>query len=106
MRAGGLRKHRIEIQAYTEVRNEFGERVKAWTTVITTNADATYKDGVALLENREAFTEYRIDFFIRQYHDVNDTMRVIFAGSKYKIEAVLPNPDKQLITLKTRKINE
>lgn len=106
MRAGGLRKHRIEIQSRTETVNEFGERVKDWATVITTRADATYRDGVALMENREAFTEYRIDFYIRQYHQVDDTMRVLFAGGKYKVEAVLPNPDKQLLTLKTSKINE
>lgn len=106
MRAGGLRKYRIEIQSFIETKNEFGERVKAWTTVITTNADATYKDGVSMLENREAFTEYRIDFFIRQYHQVDEKMRVLFAGGKYRIEAVLPNPDKQLKTLKTSKINE
>lgn len=106
MRAGGLRKYRIEIQEQTEIVNEFGERVKDWATVITTNADATYNSGIAQMENRELFTEYQVDFYIRQYHVVNETMRVLFSGKKYKIEAVLPNPDKQLKTLKTRKINE
>ncbi len=106
MRAGGLRKYRIEIQAQTETKNEFGERAKSWATVITTNADATYNSGIAQMENRELFTEYQIDFYIRQYHNVDESMRVLFAGGKYKIEAVLPNPDKQMKILKTRKINE
>lgn len=99
-------KHRIEIQANTETVNEFGERVKSWTTVITTKADILFKDGTSTMRNQEVFTDYKVDFRIRTYHVVDETMRVVFGGKKYTVEAVLPNYEKSLTLLKTKLLNE
>ena len=105
MRAGGL-KHRIEIQSNIETINEFGERVRTWATTITTKADVLHKDGTSTMKNQEVFTEYKVDFRVRNYHQVNENMQIIFSGKKYKIEVVLPNYEKNLTLLKTSKINE
>ena len=105
MRAGGL-KHRIEIQSNIETINEFGERVKSWETTITTKADILFKDGSSTMKNQEVFTEYKVDFRVRNYHQVNENMQIIFSDKKYKIEAVLPNYEKSMTLLKTTKINE
>lgn len=105
MRAGGL-KHRIEIQSNVKTINEYGERVKVWTTTITTKADVLHKDGTSTMKHGEAFTDYKVDFRVRKYHQVDETMRILFDGKKYKIEAVLPNYERSLTLLKTSKINE
>lgn len=105
MRAGGL-KHRIEIQSNIETINEFGERVRTWATTIATKADVLHKDGTSTMKHGEVFTDYKVDFRVRKYHQIDETMRILFGGKKYKIEAVLPNYEKNLTLLKTSKINE
>lgn len=105
MRAGGL-KHRIEIQSNIETINEFGERIKTWTTTITTKSDVLFESGTGTMKHGEVFTDYKVGFRIRNYHQVDENMRILFGGKKYKVEAVLPNFEKSMTLLKTAKINE
>ncbi len=105
MRAGGL-KHRIEIQSNIETINEFGERVREWTTTITTKADILFKDGTGQMKHGEVFTDYKVDFRVRKYHHVDETMRILFDGNIYRVEAVLPNFEKNLKLVKAIKLNE
>lgn len=105
MRAGGL-KHRIEIQSDVETINEYGERVRTWETTITTKADVVFESGTGTMKHGEVFTDYKVGFRIRKYHQVDENMRIIFEGRKYKIEAVIPNYEKSMTLIKTTKINE
>lgn len=106
MRAGGLRKHTIDIQSNIETINEFGERIRTWTTTITTKSDVLFESGTGTMKHGEVFTDYKVGFRIRKYHQVDETMRIIFEGKKYKIEAVIPNYEKSMTLIKTTKIND
>ena len=105
MRAGGL-KHRVEIQSNIEVVDEYGARVKTWATTITTKADILFKDGSSAMKHGEVFTDYKVDFRVRKYHEVDETMRIMYKGDIYRIEAVLPNFEKNMKLIKTTKYNE
>ncbi len=105
MRAGGL-KHRIEIQANIESVNEFGERVKTWATTVATKADIVFRDGTSVMKHGEVFTDYKVDFRVRKYHHVDETMRILFDSNIYRVEAVLPNFEKNLKLVKAIKLNE
>lgn len=106
MRAGGLRRNRIEIQKHVEVKNEYGERVKVWTKHIETRADIDFKSGARRQDMHEMTTSYNFDFRIRIYHEVDESMRILYKGKKYRIEAILPHQDKQMQTLIGKRINE
>lgn len=106
MRAGGLRKYRIEIQRSSESENRFGEREKIWETAVETKADVISKSGTRINDVHELTPFYSVDFRIRQYHEVDEKMRVIFNGKKYRILAIPPITDKQMKTLICELINE
>lgn len=106
MRAGGLRRNRIEIQRSIETVNKYGERVPDWQTVIETKADVLHKSGARILDVHELTPSYSVDFRIRKYHKVDEEMRVILKEKKYRILAILPDEEKQMITLSTELINE
>ena len=44
----------------------------------------------------EIFTSYTVDFRIRIQHQVTEKMRVLYKGTPYDIEAVIPNYDHRL----------
>lgn len=98
--------HPITIQALTETVNEYGERKKTWTTQVETKADVLHRDGRVETKNSEIFTSYTVDFRIRIYHSVTEKMRVLYKGVAYNIEAVIPNYDLKMQTLKTVKVND
>ena len=105
MRAGVLL-YPITIQALTETVNEYGERKKTWTTQVETKADILHRDGRVETKNSEIFTSYTVDFRIRIQPQVTEKMRVLYKGTPYDIEAVIPNYDLRMLTLKTVKVND
>lgn len=105
MRAGGL-KYQITIQSPIEKKSDFGSVEKEWKDTIVTRADVIWLNGARVKDINELLSTYKVEFRIRRYHNVNEKMRVLYAGSKYRIEAILPNDSKQMLTLVTEKINE
>lgn len=105
MRAGGLRKYRIEIQNSVETVDKYGGRVKEWQTQIKTKADILFKSGTRINDVHELTPFYSLDFRIRHYHEVNEKMRVLFDGKKYRILAIPPVTEKQYKTLICELIN-
>ena len=106
MRAGGLRHHVIEIQKPVTVKDDYGAMVDTWVTHITTRADIDFKRGERVLDIHEKTSSYSVDFRIRRYHEVDETMRVLFNGRKYRINFIPPIVDRQMQVLSTTLINE
>lgn len=106
MRAGGLRHSRIEIQQNVETTSKSGARQYRWATMITTNADIDFRSGARKLDMHEMTNTYTVDFRIRKYHVVNEKMRILYAGNKYAIQAILPSIDKQMQTIVAKNSNE
>lgn len=106
MRAGGLRRARIQILNYTEAPNDYGARTKSWLPYISTNADIDFISGSRRQDMYEMTTSYTVDFRIRIYHRVDESMRIRYKDKYYRIEAILPNEDKQMQTIVGKLINE
>ena len=99
-------KHRIEIQKSVGVKDGFGDVVKSWQKHIETKADVLFKSGNRVKENYEIAPAYDVEFRVRKYHDVDEKMRVVYLGKKYRIKAIMPNTEKQMLTIITEWINE
>ncbi|MDD4391045.1 MAG: phage head closure protein [Eubacteriales bacterium] len=105
MRAGGL-KYPIEIYKNEDVRDEFGSKKKIWVKHITTRADIYWEKGRRIRDIEEMISSYTVQFRIRDYHKVDESMRVKYQGFFYRIEAIIPSDEKMMLTLMTEKVNE
>lgn len=105
MKAGGL-KYSIEILKAKDSRDEFGASKTIWETHISTRADIYWEKGSRIRDIEEMVSSYAVQFRIRNYHQVDESMRVKYKGSLYRIEAIIPSDAKMMTTLMTEKINE
>lgn len=99
MRAGELR-HRIELQAHTQERDEWNTPLPAaWNTFATIWADVRHLSGTESIKAMAETSTVRASCRVRYRTDVNAGHRVIFEGKIYDIEAVLPGADRRHVDL-------
>ena len=77
-----------------------------WKDAISTRAQVTYNSGNRQNQNNEIIHCYTVTFTIRLYHKVNEQMRIIWNGNKYRILSINRELYKQSITIVTELINE
>lgn len=102
----GVLNNIITIQEPTVIQNEFGANAIEWTDLITTRAQVTYNSGSRVNENNEVIFNYEKIFTIRVYHQINERMRIIWEGKKYRILSIEEDKHKQKLTIRTELINE
>ncbi|KAA5365073.1 phage head closure protein [Phocaeicola dorei] len=83
MRAG-LLTETILLQESVLVKNEFGATSMEWVDYLQTRANIKFNSGNRVNQNNEIFTSYTLTFTIRYYHKVNEQMRIIYQGKKYR----------------------
>lgn len=105
MRAGLLRET-IKIEMPVTVKDDFGSSYTNWEDVVTTRTKVDYNSGDRQTPNNEIFHSQTVTFTIRHYHSVNESMRVIYKGKKYRILSICSDTLKQSTTIKTELINE
>lgn len=105
MRAGQLREA-ILIQNSTIMKDGYGADSLQWVDVISTRAKVTYATGSRENQNNEIVYSCTIQFTIRYYHDVLESMRIIWREKKYRIISINKELDKQSITIITELVNE
>lgn len=105
MRAG-LLNYLISIQAPVVVKDVYGANGIDWRDIISTRAQVTYNTGNRQNQNNEIIHCYTVTFTIRLYHRVNEKMRIIWNGNKYRILSINRELNKQSITIVTELINE
>lgn len=99
MRAGELR-HRIELQAHTQERDEWNTPLPAaWNTYATIWADVRHLGGVEAIRAGAETSVVKASCRIRWRDDVTAGHRVLHAGKVYDIEAVLPGADRRHVDL-------
>ncbi|SKB43538.1 Phage head-tail joining protein [Macellibacteroides fermentans] len=54
----------------------------------------------------EIVNTYNITFTVRNYHSINETMRIIWKGKYYRIISILPDKYKQSTDIIGELINE
>lgn len=102
----GLLKECITIEQPTIRQNVYGANELEWSKLVDTRAFVNYTSGNRMTANNEVVWSYQINFTIRIYHKVNEKMRIIWQGRKYRILAIEPDKDKQKLTIRTELINE
>lgn len=105
MRAGLLREC-IKIQKPVVATDGYGANDVEWQDYIFTRAYITYSEGNRINDNNEVTFAYIVNFDIRIYHDINERMRVIYNGKKYRILSIQQHKDIQKLSIKTELINE
>lgn len=105
MRAGLLTEY-ITIENITTNKNDFGATEKVWKPIIKTRCNIKLNSGNRQTENKEIINTYSITFIIRYYHNINEDMRIVWNGKKYRILSIFPDKHKQSIDVIGDLINE
>ncbi len=105
MRAG-LLTEQITIENTTTNKDDFGSTVKVWQPVIKTRCNIKFNSGNRQIENKEIINSYSLTFTIRLYHNINEDMRIVWNGKKYRILSIFPDKHKQSIDIIGDLINE
>jgi SPP1 family predicted phage head-tail adaptor len=89
--AGKLR-HTITLQALTVSQDSYGGATEAWTTFATVRASVEPLQGREFFASQQVQAEVTTRFRIRYLAGVKPTMRVVFEGRTFDVQAVLdPN---------------
>lgn len=105
MRAGTLH-YPITIQEPVAIKDGYGANSIDWRDVISTRSNVTYNSGNRQNQNNEIVHSYTVTFTVRYYHKVNENMRILWNGKKYRILCINPELYKQSTTIVTELINE
>lgn len=91
MRAGTLNR-RVLIERAITVRNPSGQvKTVGWEPVAVVWAHMRVANGKEHIASGVEISEVKVSFRIRWRTDVVPEMRVVHAGTKYEIEAILPD---------------
>ena len=105
MQAGILRET-FTVQHPTVVSYGYCDNTTTWTDLLTTRASVGYNNGNRVNENNEITFAYEVSFTMRVYHQINERMRIIWQGKKYRILSIELDKHKQKQTIRTELINE
>lgn len=102
----GLLKEVVTIQKPVVNQDGFGANDVNWSDLITTRASVGYNTGNRVNDNNEITFTYQVTFTVRVYHQINERMRIIWQGKKYRILSIELDKQKQRQTIRTELINE
>lgn len=106
MLAGKL-KERIVVETPLTEENELGEIVEhQYVKKFSCRAQVIYKSGATGVDNEKIFTDYSVQFIIRQNYFVLETDRVKYDNRTYNIDSIEKSREYQLIKLNCSLINE
>lgn len=105
MRAG-LLQYPIEIYHTAVSKDAYGSTVTNWELYKKTRANIKVDRGDKIIESQEIISDYSLTFIIRDYHKIDETMRIYWNNQKYDILSILPDKPAQNLILSCRLINE
>lgn len=86
----GKMRHRIEIQTYSNTKNEIGELTKGWVTYKTLWAEKKQLRGSNTTTGDKEGIEYTYRFKVRYRTDLDESMRIVHKGIVYDIKHINP----------------
>lgn len=102
----GLLTEVITIQQPIINQDGFGANSISWDNCIFTRASVNYNSGNRVNENNEIIFAYQVTFTVRVYHQINERMRIIWKGKKYRILSIELDKHKQRQIIRAELINE
>lgn len=103
MRAGLLNKVVTILEPVT-INSEYGGAETKYESTKNTKARVVFNNGERLVDNSEIYHSYTISFEIRNYHKVNEDMRIKYKDKQYRILSV--EEQVQSLILKCELVNE
>ena len=105
MEAGKLKEKITFIQPVTS-KNGYGQEITSWINFLTTKSDITYSSGNRVTENNEIINTYVLTFHIRYVKSINEQMRIVFNGKKYRVLSTETNRSNRSCNITGELINE
>lgn len=100
-------KYRVKLLQPTRTENKFGEETVTWTVTGVVYAERAKQTGRRSDEVGEHFSEYSVQYNIRDAHTVADGWRVQqLGGYLYTVTNIIPNLDRGYKTLVCERVNE
>jgi SPP1 family predicted phage head-tail adaptor len=93
--------HRVTIQLKESTKNDFSEQVETWVDVLTNiYADVRNLSGRETKDNDQTQNFITISVRIRNRPNIDDDMRIVHAGRKLRILAILPDQTSAYLDIK------
>ena len=105
MRAGILTEP-ITFRKASIVKNQYGQEETYWDNYIITRGNVKFNSGNRVTENNEILNTYTVIFTVRNYHKIDEFMRVLWKGKLYRILSIENSREKQSLTINAELINE
>jgi len=102
----GLLTEKISIHRATTVRNDFGEKIQAYTELRTTRARVIHNSGNRETENNEVVYSYVKTFEVWHYIDIKETDLIMWGDRKYRVLSIEPVKEQNKKIVETELVNE
>ena len=80
---------RIVIQNVTESVDQFGQRIRTFSTLAAVWAKVEEKSGTEGEVSYQLTANRRVQFMVRWRNDVNEKMPIVYRGKIYEIESII-----------------
>jgi SPP1 family predicted phage head-tail adaptor len=80
---------RIVIQNVTESVDQFGQRIRSFSTLAAVWAKVEEKSGTEGEVSYQLTANKKVQFMIRWRNDVNEKMPIVYRGKIYEIESII-----------------
>ena len=106
MRAGAL-KYRLILLRPTATADEYGAEATEYEQTRIVHAERVKQSGARSEEVGEHFADYRVEFNIRDAHEIAENWRIRQVGGYlYTVTNIIPNIDRGMLTLVCVRVNE
>lgn len=98
-------KHRIDIYAEIETKNDFNEDEKSYRYSFNDRAQAIFTGGAEKMAGQMSYAEKIMKFRIRyQRTRYNERQHILWEGDYYNIESLDPDTDRKYMIITARRI--
>ena len=104
MRAGILTEP-ITFKKASIVKNQYGQEETYWDNYIITRGNVKFNSGNRITENNEIVNTCVVTFTVRNYHKIDEFMRILWKCKLYRILSIENNREKQSLTINAELIN-
>lgn len=104
MRAGILTEP-ITFKKASIVKNQYGQEETYWDNYIITRGNVKFNSGNRVTENNEIVNAYTVIFTVRNYHKIDEFMRILWKCKLYRILSIENNREKQSLIINAELIN-
>jgi len=81
----GNMRYQIDIQYSTIIKDDYGSPSETWVTAFLLRRAVKYVSGNKAIDTDEVFSSQTVQFITHYRGTINEKMRILFSGKKYRI---------------------